>query len=266
MAFVTKPVTNPILAQAIVAARQDSTEENWARVVRAALDARFITPLDVQPPRAAAGGETTFSFHMLEDSSDRKRYYLAFTDWDELTKWRRAKGQRALILSFEDYAQLVLDGRIEMGGFVINPYGGNIVFNKAMLEAVRNKKEVRADWGSALCLVEKGTTVCLGQPSEYPEGLVGALTAYLMAQPNVRAAYLQLLEKGGALSYLVALDFAGEAKPLFDGIGGAAANSLGDMNLDLVSCDSSFWRETGQDIEPFYRRESAAGAPSPAVC
>jgi len=256
MTDLTTPVANPALVQAIEVARQDSTEQNWAQVVRAAMAAHYLAPIDIRPRRAASGSENAFSLHMLKDSANGKRYYPAFTDRGEMDKWRSDDEQRALTLSFDDYSRLVLDGRVPVDGFVINPCGGNVVFNRAMLEAIRLRSEGRSDWGAATCAIEKGAMICLGQPSEYPAGLEDALRRYLMAQPGVRDAYLLLMDKDGATSYLVAVDFEGAAVPLFEGIGNAAMDHLGDMSLNLIPCDSDFWREVRSDFQPFYRKEN----------
>lgn len=248
------PVTNPALVRAIETARQDSTEQNWAQVVRAAMAARYLTPIDMKPRSASSGRENTFSLHMLKDSTDGKRYYLAFTDRDEMKKWRNDEEQRVLTLSFDDYSHLVLDGRVAVHGFVINPYGGNVVFNRSMLEAIRMRSEGRSDWGAATRSIEKGSMICLGQLSEYPAGLEDALRRCLTASPGVREAYLLLMDKDGATSYLMAVDFEGAAVPLFECIGGAAMDFLGDMSLNLIPCDSDFWREAGSEFQPFYRK------------
>ncbi len=256
------PVTNPALVRAIEAARQDSTEQNWAQVVRAAMAARFLTPIDMKPRSAASGRENTFSLHMLKDSEDGKRYYLAFTDRDEMGRWCRDEEQRVLVLSFDDYTRLVLYGRIAVNGFVLNPYGGNVVFNRAMLEAIRMRNEGRADWGAATRAIEKGAMLCLGQPSEYPAGLEDALRRYFNSQKGVREAYLVVMDKDGATNYLVAVDFEGAALPLFEGIGDAVVDFLGDMSLNLIPCDSHLWREAANDFQPFYRRGNPSLAAS----
>ncbi len=257
-----KPVTNPDLVTAIHKAREDSTAEAWAVMVREAAKARFITPVDISPlssldeaEEQALQRETTFSLHMLEDSSSHQQFYMAFTDWEELRSWRSAPGQRVLILTFDDYARMVLDGKLASGGFVINPFGGNVVFDKAMIEAVRREKEGGARRGPDNVVMEKGTTVCLGEPAEYPRALVSAISGYLESQPGVEAAYLQLMEKDGESSYLVSVDFIGDRKALFQGISTVAAGLLSDLPLNLASCDTEFWRDTADGLEPFYRRK-----------
>ncbi len=254
----SKPVTNPDLVSAIQRAREDSTPETWADMVRETTRARFITPVDFSS--SPVSGETekktapSFSLHMLEDPASRQQFYLAFTDWEELAKWRSAQGQRVLILTFDDYARLVLDGKIAAGGFIINPYSGNVVFGKAMIETVRREKAGLTNRGAEKMVMKKGTTVFLGEPDEYPEALIRSLSSFLETQGGVEAAYLQSMEKDGVSSYLVAVDFQGDQKALFDGISGVAAGLLSDMALNLTSCDTEFWRDTAEGLEPFYQK------------
>jgi hypothetical protein len=254
-------VTNPSLVSAIEKAREDSTAEAWADMVRAAEKARFITPVDISPLPAGGEGEarilkgnTSFSLHVLEDPESRLKYYMAFTDWEELGKWRAKPGQRVLILTFEDYARLVLDGKMNMGGFIINPYGGNVMIGRAMIEAVRHEQQGGAERGPEKIVMEKGTTICLGEPETYPEALIQAVSGYLKTQPGVTEAYLQQMEKDGDPSYLIALRFAGDRQALFEGISHAAGGLLSDLPLNLASCDTEFWRDTAEGLEPFYRR------------
>ena len=250
-----KPVTNPDLVAAIQRAREDSTAEAWAEMVREAAKAHFITPVDV--PSEAGKAEPAFSLHMLKDSLSQQQFYMAFTDWDELRKWRSGPGQRVLILTFDDYARLVLDGKLASGGFIVNPFGGNVAFDRAMIEAVRHEKEDLSGHGFGKVVMEKGTTVCLGTPEEYPQALTDAISAYLKAQPGVKAAYLQLMETRGESSYLVAVDFSGDEDALFQGISAAARDLLNDLPLNLVSCGDAFWRDTAAGLEPFYQSEKS---------
>jgi len=248
MSDAMKAVSNPDLVCAIERAREDVTPEAWAKMVREAEKARFITPVDLSPRTE----EASFSLHMLQEAESGRSFYIAFTDWGELRKWRGEAGQKVLVLTFDDYARLVLDGRLDSGGFIVNPFGGNVVFDRAMIEAVR---QGRLGWNPEKVVMEKGTTVCLGEPEVYPSALADAISGYLGTQPGVAAAYLRQMERDGQASYLVAVDFQGDPSALFSGISGAARDFLGDMPLNLTQCDSALWRDTAEGLKPFYRRE-----------
>ena len=62
---------------------------------------------------------------------------VRFTDWSELKKWKDEEGQQTFAVSFKDYADMLFrkdaKGNVSpAGGFVINPYGGNIVVTKEL--------------------------------------------------------------------------------------------------------------------------------------
>ena len=56
MSDALNPVSNPDLVAAIQKAREDSTAEAWADMVREAAKARFITPVDISPLVGGEGG------------------------------------------------------------------------------------------------------------------------------------------------------------------------------------------------------------------
>ena len=63
---------------------------------------------------------------------------MAFTDWTELKRWRDEENQQTFAMNFDDYAGMLLrkdaQGNISPAlGFVINPFGGNIVVTREMV-------------------------------------------------------------------------------------------------------------------------------------
>lgn len=262
MVDVNKPVTNPGLVLAINEMQQSDTKESKDQVINEVMKAHFISPVNISPipgPSDDVGKvvlkeKTTIGFNIIENTANQ-HFFLAFTDWGELGKWCKSENQQTLIMTFDDYAAMVLDEKGNSDGFVINPFGGNIVFNKDMVRALRDERERRKKGGVVEQVVKKDTAVQLGQPRIYPEELVKAISNYLKHQNNVMAAYLQLMMKDGEQSYLVVVDFSGDRRILFDGIANAAMNHLNGMFIDLIPYDSEFGRNATNNIEPFYRRK-----------
>ena len=81
-----------------------------------------------------------------------------------------------------------------------------------------------------------------------------AICAHVKKKKNVKAAYLRLMEKDGEQSYLVIVDFTGDRREVFDGIGKAAWNHLNGMFIDLVPLDTDFGQQAAAGVEPFYKR------------
>jgi hypothetical protein len=162
MADVNTPVTNPGLVLAIKEMQCNDTKEMQNQMINEVMKAHFISPVNISPvpgPTDDAGKvvlkeETTISFNMIVNP-DNQQFFLAFTDWDELGKWGKSENQQTLITTFDDYAAMVLDEKGNSAGFVINPYGGNVVFNKDMVRALRDEKERRAKGGVVEQVVKK---------------------------------------------------------------------------------------------------------------
>ena len=62
-----------------------------------------------------------------------------FTSWEELRRLCGPKNQQTLLLSFDDYAAMILrDGR--GAGFVIDPFGCCLSFDRAMVAHLVQRK------------------------------------------------------------------------------------------------------------------------------
>ncbi len=262
MVDINKPVTNPELIAAINAMRENYTKENQDRVFIEVLKAHFISPAVITPAPEPSeeGGKavlkegTQISFNLIENTA-KLQYFLAFTDWDELEKWSKNENQQTLILTFDDLAAMVLDENSDASGFVINPFGGNLIFDKNLIMAIKAENERRASVGATEQVVEKDTPVQLGKPSVYPEEMVKAIIEHMKKQKNVKAAYLQLMTKGEEQSYLLVVDFEGDRKETFNKIAYSAKQYLKDMFIDMVPYDSDFGRDAAKNVEPFYKRK-----------
>ncbi len=261
MVDVSTPVTNPQLVLAIKQMQQNNTEETRARMIAEVKQAHFISPVIISPTpdhvnedtKVTLKEKTTISFSMIGNEASQQ-FFLAFTDWEELGKWKREEDQQVVVLTFNDFAAMALDGEGSSCGFVINPFGENVVFDKAIMRAIRDEGR-NEKGGASEYIIEKETAVHLGQPREYPYELVGAISYYLKGQKNVKAAYLQLMEKEGEQSYLLIVDFAGDRRTLFDGIANAAMKHLNGMFIDMIPYDADFGLSATKNIKPFYRRK-----------
>lgn len=262
MIDVNKPVTNPELVAAIDAMGKNNTKENQDQVINEVMKAHFISPVTISPVPEPSGNsgeviikeKTKISFSIIENTANQ-HFFLAFTDWDELRKWHISENQQTVILTFDDLAAMVLDEKGSFDGFVINPFGGNVTFNKTMIKALKEEKERRARGGVIEHVVEKDTAVQLGQPRVYPKEMVKAISDYLKNQKNVKSAYLQLMIKEGEQSYLIIVDISGDIRETFDGIANIARSYLKGMFLDLAPYDSGFGRNATKNIQPFYKRK-----------
>ena len=103
--------------------------------------ARFLAPVTLFPPEEGAdtGAEgTTVQFQLLPNQQGQP-FFPAFTSWEELRKLCGPTNQQTLLLTFPDYATMILrDSR--GAGFVIDPLGCCLSFDRAMVAHLAQRK------------------------------------------------------------------------------------------------------------------------------
>ena len=140
------PITNPQLMEAIHRMGHENTHESREAVLDLIISqANFLAPVTITPaPGAPAGSQnifderTSIQFQLLPNQSGQL-FFPAFTSWDELRKLCGPKNQQTLVLPFDAYAKMILrDNRA--AGFVIDPFGCCLSFDRAMMEHLVQRK------------------------------------------------------------------------------------------------------------------------------
>ena len=256
-----KPVTDPKVLEAIHIMRANNTPETRSQMVHAVMQGRFLAPVHIEPePQTDENGcavltpDATVGFHMLP-TKDGQRFLLAFTDWDELKKWKPAGKQQVLTIGFDEYSRVILRPDSVAAGFVINPFGVNVSFNKNFLASVQAQKGLSATSAvTQQTTIPSGTSVKLGQPQKRPDAMLQAVSAFLAERDSVRAAYLGLIEMENQTHYLIAVDLEGDCSGIFQGIAAVAKPYLGGVALDMVTLENSLGKEAAKQINPFYQK------------
>lgn len=144
-----------MLVGAIELMKAEDTPEHRNMFINEMMNALFLAPAIVDPvPQPDESGKVALApgsrvqFPMLS-TEDGKHFFMAFTDWTELKKWKDEENQQTFALKFEDYAGMLLrknpQGQESPAlGFVINPYGGNIFISKEMTARLMTVKLAKA--------------------------------------------------------------------------------------------------------------------------
>ena len=125
-----KPVSNPMMVGSIELLKAEDTPEHRQMFLDELQKAKFLSPVVIDPVQ----------FPMLS-TEDGRKFFMAFTDWTELKRWRDEENQQTFAMNFDDYAGMLLrkdaQGNISPAlGFVINPFGGNIVVTREMVASM----------------------------------------------------------------------------------------------------------------------------------
>ena len=128
-----------MLVGSIQLMKADPTPEHQNMFINEMMNSKFISPAVVTPaPETDAEGKMKLSagskiqIPMLS-APDGKHFYMAFTDKMEYEKWKHEEGTPFFALNVDEYAGMILRKDSQAAGFVINPYGENIVIAKEML-------------------------------------------------------------------------------------------------------------------------------------
>ena len=152
MEDMNKPVANPELMAAVERMNRENSRESREAVLDLVIStARFLAPVTITPaPEEQAGGQTALGqgtqiqFQLLANQEGQP-FFPAFTGWEELRKLCGPKNQQTLVLTFDDYAAMVVrDARA--AGFVVDPFGACLSFDRAMVEhLVERKRQMTGD-------------------------------------------------------------------------------------------------------------------------
>lgn len=138
----TTELNNQALLSAVERMGRENTRQSREAVLDAVISsARFLAPVNILSPEEAAvsGGEGTAIQFQLLPNQEGQPFFPAFTGWEELRKLCGPKNQQTLLLSFDDYAAMILrDNR--GAGFVIDPFGCCLSFDRAMVEHLVGRK------------------------------------------------------------------------------------------------------------------------------
>lgn len=169
-----KPVSNPMLVGAIELMKAEDTPDHRNMFLNEMMKASFLAPAVIEPTperdetgKAKLAPGSRVQFPMLT-TQDGKRFFMAFTDRMELRKWKDEEDQQTFALKFEDYAAMLLrrdpKGNASPAlGFVINPYGGNIVISREMAASLMAARLAQAK-NKAGQPINPGGPVNLAQP------------------------------------------------------------------------------------------------------
>lgn len=132
---------NAPLLRAIARMQTENSRESREAVLDLIIaQAQFLAPADIVPE--TEGKETALRFQLLTNQEGQP-FFPAFTGWEELRKLCGPKNQQTLVLTFDDYAAMVLrDNRA--AGFVVDPFGSCLSFDRAMMNHLVQRKRERS--------------------------------------------------------------------------------------------------------------------------
>lgn len=143
-ALSSEKITNPQLVQAIRAMIKNDTNKSRSAMAAALMDAKLLSPIQKETVLMEKKGPSTrIRFEDIQNTEGDK-YYLAFTDMEEYNKWNEdGTHDQALIMTMEDFGNILIRQINDLKGFVINPYGENLSISKGLLLSLLKQREAK---------------------------------------------------------------------------------------------------------------------------
>ena len=122
-------VTNPDLKRAMeLMHKGNHSREEQMVTLQLLLNAQLLAPVSVTQGK----GEAQVHFQLLSTQDDRT-FFPAFTDLDELHKCFDKPDQQTLVLTFADYARMILKDKSAQG-LVVNALGSSLTLEQPLVE------------------------------------------------------------------------------------------------------------------------------------
>ena len=219
------------------------TEENMMEVLRGA---QFILPtiVDAEP----VTGDTKHRFSIWQ-ADDGINYLPVFTDQSLIGKSKGAPNN-GLVFDYETLCKIVLQSEeYDYKGIVVNPGIHMLLISK---DYITGKYLTITQPTMQRQGFDEGETVHIGTPYDYPKKFVEQVSKILKKYPNVRAAYLGLMEIKNEFSFLIAVDCNEDVSELFQKIGSVAMKIRLDKPLDLTIVGTELGVNLVSVCPPFY--------------
>lgn len=142
-----KTISNPMLMGALELLKAENTPEHRNMVMQEILHAQFMSPVIVDPPLvpdedgvARMTPENKINLLMLT-AADEKKYFMAYTDMEELKMYNTDAQYQIFAFRFSDYAKMLMNpsGDPNNNGVIINPFDHRLVITKEMVQDMLNR-------------------------------------------------------------------------------------------------------------------------------
>lgn len=258
-------IENPGLVEAIDALHRENNRDTFSLAMSEVMRGVFLVPAQIvtngaplkpdDKGRMAIPRDTQVNFTLLNDQ-EGKKFFMAFTDVDNLRQWKNNPGNPCVTMRIEDIARVLSEGP-GAEGVVINPFSKSLRLEKSLLQMLKQQKEALLAARTANAIKPDDEVVIL-EPSILPDELLDPICDVLKNYPAVEAAWLQMMVVNKTKkSYLIVLE--GPQDPeIFSQVAAAARPYMtarqDKLNLNITLAGTPLGKQATEGSEPFYRK------------
>lgn len=248
------PITNPKLREAMKNLRNGGEKE----FVKELLQARLLCPAKIEgmmpaPGQIKPGEKMNFQGRLqlfVLNTKDGKSFLMAFTDTEELQKWRKEDKEQVVIWGLPQYAGILGKEDCPHEGFVINPFSENIIVHKEFLKKIQ--ENVRPIQKPFVFGGPAPEPELMEDDGTFPEGLIPAMREYMEQSGDVLKAYLLEMTKEEEQDYLLVVETTENPRYLFPCITNACEPFLGEKKMNIVPAGTELAKAVTEGRKPVF--------------
>lgn len=243
-------IRNPELVLALNVFKAEDTPAARRAITTALKGAKLLSPVileqvldekDREPDGSVALQQKTRVQYTMLAKPDGTKLFPAFTDWDELHKWKEGPCQ-TVIMTVREYAQLL---RREGAGLILNPKGQNVYVPKQMILPA-----------PAPVVFDKTRPIGIAEPKDLPTPIVEAVQKALSAQSSVQEGWLRIMQQDKKRAWLMvlSLDEGVELKQVVQPVLKTLAPVMGQTSMTVTLRESDLGKQATSQGLPLYIR------------
>lgn len=243
MLFGSDKQTNPDLIAAIDAFRAERTPEKEQKMVAEIRRAKFVAPVqmdDLPKDLKLKQGEThqaQVKFVMIQ--REGKKYFPLFTDQGELARWQNIPDHKTILITYDQYSEMIAQQGGDAEGLVINPFGAALPMPKQQVLNMRNSAQVY-------------------DLKTLPMDLIKKLNEHFETEPKIRAAWIMGMRLANKESFMLLLDHdtittQEEQKALYDPIANIISPFTNGAPSGIVPANAPQSQPILKGKIPFYK-------------
>ena len=285
--------TNNLVDNRALLAQMKTLKNNNAVVssnafINGLLDAKFLLPAEAAPARKTSRGAKQLPAEPPEDALKNddapedddvpedigcivikndipmflpaytdpagNHYMMVYTDWDELCKWPGQKQkQETVVYTYPEICKIIAKHPGLYSGFVINPFGRNLVISRKAISKILVRLETAA--GIPPRPAVRDDRIYLGDPKIFPLAMAIALKQFLHSRKEAMSAYLMVMMRDARQSYLIVVDCSGDSTELFSLMGDLCEKYLKPGQLvDIIPAASPLGQQAMNGRSPFFAK------------
>lgn len=246
-------LSNPQLVGAIAAFRKKSTQETELPMIDALFRSQVIAPvqlINAEQDLNMEDGEkhqTQIKFVMVQNND--KKFFPAFTDMEELNRWKNPPEYRTMIIPFLQYAAMFQQNG-DAEGIVVNPFreGESVAMPKAnVIDLAKRFVHYQRQ--------QQQNRVQLFDLKDKPIDLMKELSAHFEEVPEVHAAYMTGMRVGNKESVMLVLDCdqVEDTKSLFQPAAQIVNRHTNGNTPGIITTQHDMSKSILERTRPFYQ-------------